>query len=520
MGRVYLARTTGAGGFVRHVVLKILDIEGLAESDDRIAMFLDEARAIGRMYHQHIAPVFEVGRGEDGRYFLVLEYIHGHSAAEVWDRTLDLEAALPLDFTITVTLAAAAALHYAHEREIIHRDVSMSNLMLGFDGAIKLIDFGIAKASDASTQTQVGYVKGKIGYLAPEQVSGGTIDRRTDVFALGVVLYELATMTRAFREAGDLETLERVRRADFTPPSRVVENFPHDLEQIITRALAREPADRFPDAAALARELSAFGHRNSFVLGDAAVGEVMAQLFDDRAEPWLRDAAAPGDLDDGTTMPIDTTIDRPRPRSTVPRTDVRRLRAASDIVRMPVEVHTENTPTTIVPPDMPTTIHSAPSVPRPPASYIAARARTIEPVRRRLPARNLRWLGIGAIIAIGGGVGAGILIRAHADEPARALPADAALDARRPDARPADAALDAPPPDARTTVHIHITTNPPDATVLLDGDKLGHTPYDGDAPVSADMHVIKIRRRGYLPQKLDLKLDADVSQDFVLHALP
>src|SRR5262249_45304873 len=158
------------GGFDRKVVIKTLEVPLTAESDQAIAMFLDEARLLGLLHHQHIATVFDVGRDDDGRHFMVLDYVEGFSAHDVWERALSFEAALPLDFSLTIVSAAANGLHYAHTRRdtdgtplgIVHRDVTPSNVMVGHDGAVKLIDFGIAMAANRKTKTQTGYVKGKV----------------------------------------------------------------------------------------------------------------------------------------------------------------------------------------------------------------------------------------------------------------------------------------------------------------------------------------------------------------------
>src|SRR5690349_18506098 len=314
MGRIYLGRATGIGGFERKVVIKTLEVPLTAESDPAIAMFLDEARLLALLHHQHIASVFEVGRDDDGRHYMVLEYVEGVSAHDVWERAIQFGAALPLDFTLTVVSAAANGLHYTHMRRdhdgtplgIVHRDVTPSNVMIGYDGAVKLIDFGIAMAADRKTKTQTGFVKGKVSYLSPEQVSGRDIDPRTDVFALGILLYELSTMHRAFRDSSDLATMQRIKAGRVTRPSLVVPNYPLELEIIVMKALQVDPRERFTDADAMRRAIEALGHRLHLILGDAAIIEVMAQLFDDRAadDPAARasDPALEWDSDHDLTV--------------------------------------------------------------------------------------------------------------------------------------------------------------------------------------------------------------------------
>jgi serine/threonine protein kinase len=301
MGRVYLGRATGIGGFERKVVIKTLEVPMTAESDPAIAMFLDEARVLGQLHHQHIAGVYEVGKDEDGRHFMVLDYLEGFSAHDVWERAVEFGAALPLDFTLTVVSAVANGLHYAHTRKdidgrplgIVHRDVTPSNVMIGYDGAVKIIDFGIAMAVHRTTKTQTGFVKGKVGYLSPEQVSGRDVDARTDVFALGILLYELSTQHRAFREPSDLATMQRIKAGKLTRPSQLVSNYPVELEAIVMKALQVDPIDRFADADALRRAVEALGHRLHLVLGDAAIIEVMAQLFEPHAPPKAKEPKEP-----------------------------------------------------------------------------------------------------------------------------------------------------------------------------------------------------------------------------------
>jgi eukaryotic-like serine/threonine-protein kinase len=302
MGQVFLARATGLGGFERQVVVKTLDLSVSDDEDAFVTMFLDEARLVGALHHQYIAPVFEVGCDEEGRYFLVMDYVHGETAEAVLRVSGDRLFRLPLSFSLTVVSCVASALDYAHNLcsaegtplEIVHRDVSLSNVMCGHDGAVKLIDFGIAKASNRATKTLAGTLKGKIGYLAPEQVHRKNVDHRADIFALGIVLYELTTGVRAFCEPSDLATLERILRGDVRRPSQVVDDYPPELERIVMRALQLDPAHRFQDAEAMGRELEAYASRNSIPLGHAAIVDVMSRLF---AEPRARRRFARGSND-------------------------------------------------------------------------------------------------------------------------------------------------------------------------------------------------------------------------------
>jgi eukaryotic-like serine/threonine-protein kinase len=290
MGQVYLARSTGLGGFERQVVVKTLDLSITDDDESFINMFLDEARLVGALHHQYIAPVYEVGCDEQGHYYLVMDYVHGETVETVLRATNERAQPLPLGFALTVGSCVASALDYAHSLcaadgtalEIVHRDVSLSNVMCGHDGGVKLIDFGIAKAANRVTKTQAGTLKGKIGYLAPEQILRGPIDHRADIFALGIVLYELTTGTRAFRDASDLATLQRIMNGEIRTPSEVMPGYPPELERIVMKALQTEPDRRYQDAGTLGRALETFASGRQIPLGHAAIVNVMAKLFGDR----------------------------------------------------------------------------------------------------------------------------------------------------------------------------------------------------------------------------------------------
>jgi len=313
---VYLARTTGLGGFERKVVVKTLDYSDPSEDESLVAMFLDEARLVGALHHQYIAPVYEVGRDDRGRYYLVMEYVRGKTVEAVWTAAKEAGIAPPVAFAVATTAAVASALHYAHELhapdgaplEIVHRDVSPSNIMIGHDGGVKLIDFGIAKFARRTSQTQIGSLKGKLGYLSPEQVMSKHVDRRADVFALGIVLYELTTLARAFDGESELITLERITKGELALPSQIVRDYPRELERIVMRALAIDPALRFRDAATMGAELETFAARRGMQLGHAAVLDVMHRLFDSATDSRRRFARSTSEADTGPRKPADEAV--------------------------------------------------------------------------------------------------------------------------------------------------------------------------------------------------------------------
>jgi serine/threonine-protein kinase len=290
MGQVYLARATGLGGFERQVVVKTLDLSITDDDDAFVTMFLDEARLVGALHHQYIAPVYEVGCDDEGRYYLVMDYVAGETAEAVFRSAGEKSLQVSLAFSLTVVSCVASALDYAHglcaadgtPLDIVHRDISLSNVMIGYDGGIKLIDFGIAKASNRATKTQVGTLKGKIGYLAPEQILRKHVDHRADIFALGIVLYELTTQARAFRETSDLITLERITNGEVTPPTKLIPSYPPELEAIVMKALEVDPDERFQDAGAMGLELELLAARLGLALGHAPVIDVMIELFGDK----------------------------------------------------------------------------------------------------------------------------------------------------------------------------------------------------------------------------------------------
>jgi serine/threonine-protein kinase len=296
MAQIYLARQTGLGSFERHVVLKTI-LRERANDQRFVTMFLDEARLAATLNHQNVAQVFEVDQA-DGAYFMAMEYVHGENARAILETSVRRGWTVPLELAVMIVGGAAAGLHHAHERRgkngqplnIVHRDVSPANIMVGFDGSVKVLDFGIAKAEERATKTVGGTIKGKYGYMSPEQCKGKSLDRRSDIFALGIVLYELTTLRRAFRGNDDFETMKRIVGGELVRPSSLVADFPRELEAIILTAMAGDPAARFQTAAELGDALDAFAVRAKLTGSNTAMGRFMVQLFGAKREPWIEGA--------------------------------------------------------------------------------------------------------------------------------------------------------------------------------------------------------------------------------------
>jgi serine/threonine protein kinase len=283
MAEVFLARAKNND---RLVALKRV-LPHVASNDEFIAMLIDEAKIVGHLSHPNIAKILDIGQHQ-GTYFLALEYVSGQDLRSLWDRHRDGEAPEKMSIPLAVRIVqqVALALEHAHNAKdskgnplgIIHRDVSPQNILIGYDGAVKIIDFGIAKASNRAVRTQTGMLKGKYAYMAPEQARGDVIDHRADVFALAIVLYELLASDRAFRADGDFALLEKVRRAELTPLHQFRPDVPAALERVLMQALTREPGDRTSTALAFGQQLLAVVPE---IVPQQTVGALVRRLFRD-----------------------------------------------------------------------------------------------------------------------------------------------------------------------------------------------------------------------------------------------
>jgi len=293
MARIYIGRTTGIGAFERHVVLKLI-LPERADDSVAVSMFLDEARLAAMLNHQNVAQVFEVGE-DIGIHYLAMEYVHGQDLRALLAKAGGTGVRVPLELGLTIVAGAAAGLNHAHERRandgtplgIVHRDVSPSNIMVGYDGSVKMLDFGIAKAAQRSVETVSGIIKGKFAYMSPEQCRGREVDRRSDVFSLGIILYEVTTQHRCFRADSDFDTMHRIVTGDVVKPTRLVPNYPPALEAIVLKALSVDPTQRFQSAGQLLEAIENYSLQNRSPLSTMALGRFMREMFGEIQEPWL-----------------------------------------------------------------------------------------------------------------------------------------------------------------------------------------------------------------------------------------
>jgi serine/threonine protein kinase len=284
MANLYLGRLLGADGFERLVAIKIIH-DHLSQKPEFTKMFVDEARLISRIFHPNVVQVIDLGKVARS-YFIAMEYVDGESVAALLRRTRP-----PLRVATRIVAHTAAGLHSAHELQdqegklfnVVHRDVSPHNILVAYNGAVKVVDFGVARARGSLHTTKDATFKGKYGYMAPEQVTARSkVDRRADIFALGIVLWELTMHRRLFKAETDAETVGLVLECKIPRPSELIKGYPEQLEAIVMRALQQDPGDRYQTAMELQEDLERFISDSGDPVLQNDVGKLMGKVFADR----------------------------------------------------------------------------------------------------------------------------------------------------------------------------------------------------------------------------------------------
>jgi eukaryotic-like serine/threonine-protein kinase len=291
MAQVYLALSKGVAGFNKLVVVKVIHTD-LAEDPDFVRMFLEEARLAARLNHPNVVQTNEVDH--DGkRYFIAMEYLEGQTLNRIFNRMGRDPKLLPLGHRLRLVADALAGLHYAHELcdfdgtalEVVHRDITPHNIFVSYSGQVKVVDFGIAKALNSNVQTQSGVLKGKVSYMAPEQARGERVDRRADIFSVGMILWQVATGKRLYRDMTELAVIQKICNGEVPKVSEIAPFVPPRLQAIIDRALAPHRDERYATAVELQTDIEAYLDATNAKASSREIGALVADHFaEERAE--------------------------------------------------------------------------------------------------------------------------------------------------------------------------------------------------------------------------------------------
>ncbi len=316
MAEVYTTKSFGIEGFEKIIAVKRI-LPTMAEDNDFISMFIDEAKIAGHLTHANIVPIYELGKIGESHY-IAMEYVWGKDLLQIMNRFRRMRRHMPPVMAAWIASKMLEGLDYAHRKRdrhgrpmgIIHRDVSPQNCLVSYEGQVKLIDFGIAKAASRNTKTQAGVLKGKFGYMSPEQVRGNLVDHRSDIFAASTCLHEMLTGERLFVGESDFSTLEKVRNAEVVPPSRTLAEMPPELEEILMKGLAREPEQRWQTAGEMQEALQRFIALSRPPFGTS------------KLNTWMRTAFAPEIAKEKGRLDLFAKVGHPANEPSQPRVNV------------------------------------------------------------------------------------------------------------------------------------------------------------------------------------------------------
>ena len=477
MGQVFLAREHGTG-FERLVVLKLI-LPHLAEDDEFLTMFLEEAGLVARLTHPNLITILDLSEIE-GRHCLAMEYVQGDDVRRLDKFSRSQGKPLPVGLILRIIADAAAGLDYAHQARdaqgkplrLVHRDVSPQNILVGFDGGVKVIDFGVAKAATSSQNTATGVLKGKYPYMSPEQANGQAIDARSDLFALGVVMWELLTGKRLFKGDSDMMTLRLVKDCQVPRPSQLNPRLPPGLDEVVLKALAPTADARYPDCGAFRLALEDYGLNLRLPSSSAHLAAYLRDVYAERiateADPVKLDQLAEdADLDSRSNSSLSGVPGAPRS-------------AAS---RVPGRVSQSPAPGT----------RSRQALAGPPPPDKTRGTASLD----RRESRRIPWVPVAA-------AGAGLLVAGAALVFMRG-PAEATPVQPPPQVVEAPAPAETPPPQVAARpesvqpVKLPIITEPAGARVSVNGEERGETPTSLTLQPNAAPVSVTLALHGYEP---------------------
>ncbi len=290
MAEVFLARRTGLKGFEKLLAIKRI-LPQFSENEEFISMFIDEAKLAAQLNQRNIVQIYDFGN-QQGAYYIAMEYVSGKDVRSIVKRSIEKQKRMPIGQCAYIITEAAKGLEYAHNfkdhsgtsLQLIHRDISPQNILVSYEGEVSLADFGIAKAASKSTETRAGVLKGKILYMSPEQAWGKPIDKRSDLYSLGVVLYELITYRKIFDADSEFSMLEKVRNAQVEFPPEIFEKVPRPIFQILKKALGKDPGERYQSAHEMHVDLENYLHTTRETASERTLAGYLKNLFQEEIE--------------------------------------------------------------------------------------------------------------------------------------------------------------------------------------------------------------------------------------------
>jgi serine/threonine protein kinase/CheY-like chemotaxis protein len=439
MAEVWKARMTGVEGFQKTVAIKRV-LSHLTDDEDFVNMLVDEAKLAAQLNHPNIVHIYDLGKIDD-HFYIAMEYVDGMNLRGLLNQAALQNHSMPVGLAALVTSRLASALDYAHRKRdfddremgLVHRDVSPQNVLLSFDGDIKLCDFGIVKAVSKVGHTQMGALKGKLQYMSPEQAWGKDVDARSDVFSLGALFFEMLTGKRLFGGDSEISVLEAVRQCRVTAPRNLDPSLPEEVERIVLKSLEMDPDRRYQTAGEMQQDLDAFLHELRPAPGQADLAQMIEALG---RSPWV---AEPGRADEAplTFHSHPTGLEAPAAATPEPTGDTEEDTARD-------ETPPDESPTAVAPPAAPP-VPEAPTGAAPDEDATGTRADEPIPDLPKSPSRRWLILAVVLLLLVAAAVTGYLLTRPDAD----AAPGDLApiaADAPDDDATLPDAAREAPEP--------------------------------------------------------------------------
>ncbi len=316
MAEIFLARQEGLEGFEKTICIKRIRPH-LSSQPNFVRMFLNEAKLAAQLNHPNIVQIYDLGRINES-YFIAMEYISGRDMSRIIPKGEKKEIPFPMIYALKIASNCLEGLYYAHTKtdaygnplNIVHRDITPENVLVGFNGTVKIVDFGIAKASTQLEQTRAGEIKGKLSYMSPEQAMGQQLDARSDIFALGAVLYEWITGYKLFTGENEMAILKSIIDGKIYPPSYFKEDVPEAVEKILMKALAKDREDRYQSAWEMQFDVDTFVAASQFTPSNIHLANFLKQIFDDEMQRELELLKKSADVvvDDKSSGRVDDEI--------------------------------------------------------------------------------------------------------------------------------------------------------------------------------------------------------------------